>query len=147
MWQRDIWSAGLWSSETFSDVAGWNVDIIYVNKLFSTLKNHNLEDDFFTRFKEDLETLPTDSYIVFNDINYQNMGRDKFNNFITKEGFSVIGKYFFNIDGAYTGNYTSIPTNINICNIPDDLSDVLNDHSFEPKTTPNKTVFFLYQKQ
>ena len=124
-----------------------NVDIIFINKLFSTLKNHNLHNDFFERLKKDLHTLPSGSYIVFNDINYQQMGRDEFDQFITSEGFDVIEKFFFNIENAYTGNYTPMPTNINVCEIPDNLTDELNQFDFNPKITPNKTIFFLYKKQ
>lgn len=123
-----------------------NVDIVFLNKLFSTLKNHNLQEIFLERFKIDLQTLPINSYVVFNDINHQDMGRGEFDNFMTQIGFQVIDRYFFNIDGAYTGNYTSMITNINVCDIPNNLYDRLNNHPFDPKLTPNKTIFFLYRK-
>ena len=116
-----------------------NVDIIFINKLFSTLKNHNLHDNFLTRLREDLQTLPSSSYIVFNDINNYQMGRDEFDQFITPEGFNIVNKFFFDIENAYTDNYTPMPTNTNVCEIPDNLTDKLNQFDFSPKITPNKT--------
>jgi len=123
-----------------------NVDIIFLNKLFSTLKNHNSERNFLNRFAIDLKTLPTEAYIIFNDINHYNMGRDDFDRFMQSNNFKLIEKYYFNIENAYSDNYTELDTKLNVCSIPDNLCDTTNNFSFDSKIEPNKTIFFLYQK-
>ena len=67
------------------------------------------------------------------------MGRDEFNNFAIQNNLEAVGKYYFNVDNAYAGNYTEIPSTENICDIPPTLP-------WPPKLTVNKTVFFLYKK-
>ena len=114
-------------------------DIIFMNKVFSTLKNHGLHTDFLSTFRDEIENLPVGSFIVFNDVNRFNMGRDDFDNFAQENSLQVIEKYFFNVENAYSDNYTSIASTHNICNIPSNLIHA-------PKPTVNKTVFFLYKK-
>jgi len=116
-----------------------NVDILFINKLFSTLKNHNLDGQFLTELQVALQSLPNGAFVIFNDINYWEMGRDDFNQFAIANSLEVIGKYYFNIEGAYSANYTEIPYIDNICEIPHNFT-----HS--PKLTVNKSIFFLYQK-
>ncbi len=116
-----------------------NIDIIFINKLFSTLKKHNLHTQFLTAFQQALQTLPSSSFVVFNDINHQDMGRDEFDKFAQKNSLQVISKYYFPVDNAYTRGYTKIDSTDNIYEIPIGLIH-------QPKKTVNKTIFFLYQK-
>lgn len=116
-----------------------NIDILFMNKVFSTLKNCGTETDFLDTFQDEIDNLKVGSFIIFNDINNRDMGRDTFDTFATENSLEVVGKFFFNREGAYTVNYTSIESSHNICNIPDDIS-------FTPRDAPTKAIFFLYKK-
>jgi hypothetical protein len=74
------------------------------------------------------------------------MGRDDFGRFMQSNNFKLIEKYYFNIENAYSDNYTELDTKLNVCSIPDNLCDTTNNFSFDSKIEPNKTIFFLYQK-
>lgn len=114
------------------------MDIVFLNKIVSTLKNHSLLDNFFQILAIALQAFPVGSIIVFNDINHKDMGRDEFDHFASQNSLQVVGKYFFNVDGAYNASYTAIESIHNICMIPD-LVHV-------PKKQVNKTIFFVYRK-
>jgi len=121
-----------------------SVNILFINKLFSTLKNNSLDSQFLTIFQIALQSLPVGSFVIFNDINNINMGRDDFNTFAVSNSLQVVGKYFFNVQGtngspAYNSNYTAISSTHNICQIPQNFTHT-------PKPQVNQTVFFLYQK-
>ena len=114
-------------------------NIIFLNKVFSTLKNNDLHEDFLDNFKNQLDYLPIGSLIVYNDINHFNEGRDIFKRFALDNSFEIIGKYFFN-NSSYNDNYTIIESTQNICNIPDNLP-------CESKTDPAQLVFIVYKKK
>jgi hypothetical protein len=119
-----------------------NVDIVFLNKLFSTLKNHEVDQIFLTNFSRSLATLKKGAYIVFNDVNLQGKGRDDFHAFMMSSGnFSVQGQYYFPISNAYTGDYTKIPTT----NIIYDCSSL--SLSCDVMNSVRKTVFFYYRKE
>ena len=146
----------LWNKINFSEdfetkniVDGFDcrgIDIIFMNKVFSTLKNNDLSDDFLNTFKQELENLSSGSFVIFNDINSKYMGRDKFHYFTFDNSLECIGKYFFNrenFDGTkeYSeSDYIEIQNKNNRYKIPDNLP-------FEPRDVPTKTVFFLYRKK
>jgi len=114
------------------------VDIIFMNKVFSTLKNNGFHNDFLSNFKSQLVDFPTGSLIVYNDINHYNEGRDIFKKFMYQNSFRVVSKYFFN-NSAYNDNYTILKSSENVCEIPDGLP-------CESKMTPAQLVFIVYQK-
>lgn len=118
-----------------------NTDIVFLNKLFSTLKNHGEDKAFLAYFSKSLATLKKGAFIVFNDVNFLEKGRDVFHTFMNSSGnFSVQGQYYFPINNAYTGNYMPI-TNTNIIYDCSSLSlscDIMN--------SVRKTVFFYYRK-
>lgn len=121
-----------------------NADIIFINKLFSTLKNHNLDTQFLSVFAQSLQTLPIGSFVVFNDVNSMYMGRDNFDTFAQQNSLQAIGKYFFDVQGtngnsAYNGGYTAIQSTHNIFQTPANFQHT-------PKPYANQTVFFLYRK-
>ncbi len=81
--------------------------IIFLNKIFSTIKNNNQVENFFRYFKLTLSTLKNGAIIIFNDVNLHQKGREDFLNYMKNESdFLLLGTYFFPIDNAYTGNYT-----------------------------------------
>ena len=96
--------------------------------------------DFLDTLEKELENLNSGSIVIFNDINNQDMGRDEFNYFAINNSLESIGKYFFNWNGEYTGDYTVIEDNHNIYEVPDNLP-------FDPRDAPTKTVFFVYIKK
>ena len=112
-----------------------DVDIIFVNKLFSTLKRNELHMYFLCNFKNQLEDLPIGSFIVYNDVNNENEGRDIFNKCISNKSYKLIQKFYTQ---GYTQEYTKLDMEF-ICDFQTDLYTKIKDY-------PNKTVFFLYQK-
>jgi len=114
--------------------------IIFLNKLFSTLKQNNQSNDFLRILIEECKnSTPHGSFLVFNDINHRDKGRDEFDRAISNV-LNPVAKYYFNIRDAYTDDYIEIPDTHNICQIPSGLP-------ITPLRTATKSVFFLYQKQ
>ena len=112
---------------------------MFINKLFSTLKNKKSDKTFLNIFVNYmLHTLPYDSFIIFNDVNHRDLGRDQFDNKISPL-MKRVSKFFYNINGAYTGNYEAIPNSSNVFIIPEGLS-------VTPKSDVTKAVFFQYKK-
>ncbi|MCG3710369.1 hypothetical protein L5F64_02545 [Aliarcobacter butzleri] len=113
-----------------------NVHILFINKLFSTLRNFNLGENFLTVLGNALQNLPPDSFVIFNDINNRVEGRDAFNDFAISNNLQEINKYYF--DG-YTGNYIKLEMNDNVVNL-------INNPAVANKDYLNQTIFFLYKK-
>ena len=114
-------------------------DIVFINKLFSTLKNQGSDIDFLTTFTDTmLPTLSNDGFVVFNDVNYYSKGRDQFDTAIAPL-MSSVSRFFYNIDGAYTGNYNPIPNTNIVFEIPRTLS-------VTPMPYVTKAIFFQYKK-
>ncbi len=113
-----------------------NVNILFINKLLSTLKNLRLHNDFFDVFKDALENLPVGSFVIFNDVNHYNEGREDFETFAASNNLQIINRYYF--DG-HSCDYNHIPIGI----IPNILATT---PSINPKMHANQTVIFLYQK-
>lgn len=114
-----------------------NVHIIFINKLFSTLKNSRLENDFLNVFKDALDGLLPGSFVVFNDVNNYKEGRDEFDNFAQRNSLQVVGKYYFY--NQHFSDWIQLPYTNNICALPNNLS-------INTKSTFTDLVFFLYQK-
>ncbi len=112
-----------------------NIHILFINKLFSTLRNLRLGTIFLTFLGTALQNLPVGSFVIFNDINNKIEGREEFDTFAIENNLQVISKYY---TGKYTGNYTELQMNFNIVNI-------IDNPAISPKTK-NQTVFFLYKK-
>ena len=113
-----------------------NVNILFINKLFSTLKKLSYHNDFLNVFRDALEELPTGAFVVFNDINSDEKGRDVFDEFTKYNFLEVVNKYYFE---GYTGNYIKLGMN-------DIVTNFIDNPAIAHKTYLNKTVFFLYRK-
>ena len=117
-----------------------DIDILFINKLFSTLKNNDLNTQFLDELKIALEDLPTGSFVVFNDVNHRDMGRDEFHRFALDNFLTCVEKYYFKVsEHTYNHGYTEISSSHNIFQIPNNLP-------YSPKPSATQTVFFLYQK-
>ncbi len=114
-------------------------DLIFVNKLFSTLKKNKKENQFLKILKQQIQTnLPTDSFLVFSDINHRDMGRDQFDTSV-KGFFQVKNYYYFPVEKPYTGNFSPISHIGNVFQIPRGLT-------VSPKPEVTKAVIFEYRK-
>ncbi len=88
---------------TYDLLSGMNfqeMDIVFMNKLFSTLKNHNLHTQFLNIFQQALQTLPIDCFVVFNDTNVldlteKSVEQGSFHPTMISYGLEAISKYFF----------------------------------------------------
>jgi len=116
-----------------------NRNIIFLNKFFSTLLKNGTARKFLDKFIPEIKNvMSAGSVIVFNDVNHYKLGRDVFDSEVGKVA-AIEGKYFFNIESAYSNNFTEIPWIQNICNIPDGLP-------ISPKNSVTKSVFYVYKK-
>lgn len=135
--------------ETKNIVDGFDcrgVDIIFMNKVFSTLKNNDLSDDFLDTFEKELENLSSGSFVIFNDINSIYMGRDEFHYFTFDNSLECIGRYFFNFDEHTEDDYIEIKNSHN--RYDKHIKQILPDNfPFQPLDTPRETIFFLYRKR
>lgn len=126
---------------TENEIPFGDTDIIFVNKLFSTLVANGIADAFLPKFFQSLQTLKTGAYVVFNDVNLRDRGRDRFDNCIVHNGFTAMGKFYFPIENAYTGNFTPI----NSTGLIYDCSSLQLSCSI--MNSVRKTVFFYYRKE
>lgn len=115
-------------------------DIVFINKLFSTLQSTGLHLDFLDKFSTAMmPTLRASKFLIYNDVNSIYKGREIFDNKITPL-VSSVERYFFDIRDAYAGgNYTRIENNLNVFSIPEGLS-------INPARKVTQTVFFQYKK-
>lgn len=113
-----------------------NINILFINKLFSTLNNFSLDNHFLDVFRNALEKLPVGAFVVFNDINSDEKGRDIFDEFTKYNFLEVVNKYYFE---GYTGNYIKLGMN-------DIVTNLIDNPAIAYKNYLNKTVFFLYKK-
>ena len=122
---------------------GFSLDgfqIVFLNKLFSTLKQNNQSDDFLRIIiQECKKSMQNGAFLVFNDINHWAKGRDEFDRTIS-DFLTPITRYYFNVRDAYNNNYIEINHVDNVCNIPNGLPVI-------PLQSATKSVFFLYQQQ
>ena len=115
-------------------------NMIFLSKLFSTLKNHNLDGRFLNILEFKIKThMKHGSFLVFNDVNSIYKGRDAFHHRISSH-LPNSKCYFFNVNGAWSYDYyEEIARTGNICDIPSDIS-------VSPKRGAMQSVFFLYRK-
>lgn len=114
-------------------------DMVFINKLYSTLKKNNQDSKFLGLLSTQIRaSLPADSFLIFTDINHRAMGRDEFNgsinNFFTQKHF-----YYYPVEDAYSGNFTAINQTQNVFCTPAGIS-------VSPKPEVTKAIIFEYQK-
>lgn len=117
-------------------------DIIFLNKVFSTLKTNNQEQTFLMHLNQSLISMKIGAFFIFNDVNNSLTGRDEFLNFMAcQPNIKCKGKYYFPLDNAYTGDYEPIYATNNIL----DISGL--NLSCEIMNSVRKTFFAIYQKE
>ena len=117
--------------------------IVFINKLVSTLKVSDRLSDFMKNLTSMLQTLPVGATLIFNDVNHQDKGREDFLNYMTNyhPEMQLLGKYFFPLENAYSGNYQPILRTDIIFDIAG-----LNNLSCDIMSTVRKTFFAVYTK-
>lgn len=114
-------------------------DLVFVNKLFSTLKKNKDDKNFLSILVQQVKTnLQAGSFLVFCDINHRDMGRDQFD-LSVKGFFKVKNYYYFPVEKPYTGHYSPISHIGNVFQIPRGLTVL-------PKPDVTKAVIFEYRK-
>jgi hypothetical protein len=115
-------------------------DIVFVVKLYSALRKITSHNKFIDILKNQIKNkLKSGAFLIFDDFNSVNMGRDEFDEKIS--GLFSSKKYFyFNVGGAHhEAGYDSIPGVNNVFNIPDKLI-------ISPEKEVKRDVIFEYKK-
>jgi hypothetical protein len=123
-------------------LSGFNLsgyDMVFINKLYSTLKKNKHDSQFLSLLLQQIRTtLSADSFLVFTDINHRAMGRDQFDTSINRF-FSRKNYYYFPVEDAYADNFTPINQTRNVFLIPRGIA-------VSPKPDVTKAVIFEYRK-
>lgn len=113
-----------------------SVDIVFINKLYSTLLKNKQNHDFINWLQRQVTNLPPGAIVVFNDINHKDMGRDEFNFFMSRS-FSSKAKFY--TSGYCGANYIQLR--------PRDVfstTGTTNQYNSLPHMT--NVVFFAYRR-
>lgn len=120
------------------DLAGY--DIVFVVKLYSALRKYSNHNKFMDILKKQIKNkLKDGAFLIFDDFNSVNMGRDEFDEKIS-ELFSSKKHFYFNVGGAHhEASYVSITGLNNVFSIPDKLI-------ITPEKEVKRDVIFEYRK-
>lgn len=129
---------------TQNSVSLTNYDLVFINKLVSTLQSNGALSSFWPLLQSSLASMKNGAYLIFNDINSCYKGRDDFLGFMShSHEFGLIGKYYFDVRNAHCEDgYTKINnTNFvyDISQLPKEIYDLI-----VPIT---QTFFAVYQKE
>ena len=114
-------------------------DLVIMAKLFSTLYNHKVHDQFLLSFTNAAQKqLKPNSIVVFNDINSHHTGRDVFHN--NMKGLFGSCRQFYCANPPYKDyKWIKIPENHIVFPIPINLS-------IDPLQEIRNNIFFEYRK-
>ena len=116
-----------------------NYDIIIVAKVFSTVYRHQKADIFLTNLKSSIQnTMKENAYLIFNDINSRNMGRDKLSRFMDK--------MFQHVRTYYCGNPPYVEQHWEIFRMNRMFFHIINNPKIDPLNQLRNNVFFEYRK-
>ncbi len=113
-----------------------DVDIVFINKLYSTLLKNNRSHDFINWLQRQVKKLSPGAIVVFNDINHKNMGRDEFNSYMSPS-FSSKVKYY--TSGYHEWNYTQLRD-------LDVFSSTGTTNQYKSLPHMTEVVFFVYTR-
>lgn len=111
-------------------------DIIFMNKLYTTLRQNGQEVQFWTWFSRVADSFDSKTAFIFHDSNSYYMGRDNFNNNAIRK-FPNVTKYY--TLGHNYSEYIQLPQ-LNI----EQTTGIPNTYSFLPRMT--ESVFFVYRR-
>ncbi|MBU0487821.1 MAG: hypothetical protein KKD31_07695 [Bacteroidetes bacterium] len=112
-------------------------DIIFINKVFSTLYENKHDKPFLDKLTEAIDRdMIFDAYLVFVDVNSKFKGRDKFNGAVAKK-FNQETKYYF--DG-YSGGTGSNWIHLGQKNVP--KGEYFRSLSVKPIMETKKNSYF-----
>lgn len=144
--KSDLWLRKTFENATFEQkdvlIDGLDlsdVDIVFINKLFSTLHTQNFHNEFIQILTNSIQNqLKTNSFLIFNDINSNKKGRDIFDKKISKL-FNTKRRYFFTDCPYFESHWLPISDKKIFFNIPDNLS-------YRPSSKIGKVIIFEYKK-
>jgi hypothetical protein len=124
-------------------------DIIFIAKVFSTLVKNRKSSKFLNTLKNAIvNQMKNDGFLIFNDINTNKMGRDKFH--------KSVKKYFKNIRQYYFPRSKSIrPRSKSFCHHEPDWIPIKKNNivmpipeglTVDPLMSLSKTVIFEYSE-
>jgi hypothetical protein len=115
-------------------------DIIFIVKLFSTLRKNNLHNQFLISLNNAISSqLVSNSYVIFIDINSIHMGRDDFHDSV-KGLFGSYHQYYSGYQPPYyESSWTKIEQQDIVFSIPDSLC-------ITPLREIRNNIFFEYRK-
>ena len=114
-------------------------DLIFIVKLFSTLKSVKQAPPFLTLLNQAITNqMKTGSYLVFNEVNHFDKGRDQFDHSV-RAHFSQIRKYYYPLAQYHDQSWIQCDSRSNVINIPAALT-----HSPLPHVT--NAICFEYRK-
>lgn len=116
------------------DMSG--VDIVFINKLYSTLLKNEQNMDFINWLQRQVINLSPGAVVVFNDINHKDMGRDQFNFYMSRSFSSKDKFYTFGYCGQ---NYIQLGQRNAFT-----TTGTTNRHNSLPHMT--SVVFFAYRR-
>lgn len=116
-------------------------DLVFVVKLFSTLKRHGEHTKFLSVFTNAVQTqLKSGGVVVFIDVNDRDVGRDEFDQAINGNCENSVTKYRFDGYGIYSVGWVTIGKKNIVFSIPSGLQ-------ISPLSTTGKTICFEYVKK
>lgn len=126
--------------DVLSELSFNNYDIVVMAKVFSTIYRSNNSRSFLRNFTRAVSTQLNDgAFVIFNDINSRNMGRDYFHSSV-KRYFRNMRQFFFGDRQDWTDrDWIQIPHDEIVFSIPRGLS-------ITPLNTLINTVVFEYRK-
>lgn len=107
-----------------------NYDLVFINKLISTLSANKSLDVFLQLLPSSISSIRNGSFLIFNDVNSCYKGRDRFLSFMSqRHEFKLLGKFYYDVRGAYKeADYIPIKNTdyvYSISQLPFEISDLI----------------------
>lgn|GEM_PF-1473567 len=117
-----------------------NYDLVFICKVFSTMRRNNSGQSFIfiNNLREQIKRMNEGSYLIFDDVNHVECGRDFFDRNV-KDLFTECNYYYFPIERAYSNAYIQISNILNVFDYPENIAVIPSRNVF-------KTVIFEYRK-
>ncbi len=133
-------NASFQNGDVTSSISLTDYDLVFIVKLFSTLKRHGDHTRFLSVFTNALQTqLKSGGVVIFIDVNNQLVGRDEFDQAVNPY-FECITKYRFDGYGRFSVNWITIGKKGIAFSIPSRLQ-------ITPLLTTGETICFEYVKK
>lgn len=133
-------NASFQNADVTSSINLTDYDLVFIVKLFSTLKRHGDDAKFLSALKHAVQNqLKSGGAVVFIDVNNKSVGRDEFDQAINPY-FEYVTKYRFAGYGIYCVDWVTIGKKDIAFSIPSSLQ-------ISPLPTTGETICFEYVKK